>query len=215
MSDNFCNVYKKTKSPIAVALDVILNVALVLIIALLCVVILYEPILVDGESMLPTINDGDRVAISRLDKDYKRGDIVVARKGEHYIIKRVVAVEGDVIAFAWVGGEVKTFINDMNAPVDEPYINEAMRNISSSHWKGVTIANSADDLISGEYGITVGENQLFLMGDNRNHSTDSRVDGVYEESSIKGKMAFNITESKAWSFIFDIIQTNKESTKND
>ena len=70
MSDNFCNVYKKTKSPIAVALDVILNVALVLIIALLCVVILYEPILVDGESMLPTINDGDRVAISRLDKDY-------------------------------------------------------------------------------------------------------------------------------------------------
>ena len=219
MADRFCNIFIKKKSPWSIALDVVLNVVLVLLIAVFCLVSTLKTIGISGRSMYPTLNDGDQVAISRIDKSYERGDIVVAQKDDYYIIKRVIAVEGDTIAFAWDSGVVKLFIDDMTTPVDEPYIKEAMVMVDNS-GKGLFIkpAQTLEELRQNpdKYAYTIPENHLFLMGDNRNHSTDSRVDGTYDESSVIGKMVFNVTESKVLSFIFDIIQrNNKEITKHD
>ncbi|NLL72645.1 MAG: signal peptidase I [Clostridiales bacterium] len=84
------------------------------------------------------------------------------------LVKRVIATAGDVIDIK--DGEV--YLNDQL--LDEPYI------------KGITEESSV------KYPVTVGEGQLFVMGDNREHSSDSRNFGLIDVSHVEGKATFRI-----------------------
>ena len=104
---------------------------------------------VNGESMLPTLQDGDYLALQSnvIMGDLHYGDIVVARKlsfrdGEP-IVKRVIATEGQTVD---------------GMALSEPYINETMLEV----YGGT------------EFPLTVDKDCVFVMGDNRNHSADSR-----------------------------------------
>lgn len=129
-----------------------------------------------GDSMLPTCHNGDRVVVSNLFYEPEQGDIVVLRKEdfqEEPIIKRIVAVEGQTVDIDFVNGIV--YVDDQ--PLKEPYIAEPTTNPLDFNGK-----------------ITVPENSVFVMGDNRNHSTDSResVIGCVDERYIIGRVLFRI-----------------------
>lgn len=137
---------------------------------------------VSGPSMNPTLSDKDRVIVTHLNYTPERGDIVVCNsKGlEKCIIKRCIGVAGDTVVVNYNDNTVK--VN--GELINESYINETMSVQSvfdSSYLTG-----------DKEYTYTVPERTIFAMGDNRNHSTDSRSAyvGFIKLEDILGKAFF-------------------------
>lgn len=135
---------------------------------------------VSGPSMMQTLQNGDYVALlsNFLMGDLEQGDIIVARKqsfenGEP-IVKRVIATEGQTIDIHYDGDGVATVYVD-GTPLEEDYIN------------GVMLAPSYATV---QFPYTVSEGCIFVMGDNRNRSADSRYEGIgqIEKSQVLGKV---------------------------
>ena len=130
---------------------------------------------VDGGSMLPTLEDGDKIIITNLYTKLEYGDIVVLTKREFSrepIVKRVIATEGQTVDINFQAGEV--WVD--GKLLDEPYINAATtRQLDVS------------------FPVTIPEGCIFVMGDNRNKSTDSRAStiGFVDTRCVLGK-AVNI-----------------------
>ena len=121
---------------------------------------------VNGESMLPTLYHGDYLALQSnvIMGDLEYGDIVVARTLEFRdgepIVKRVIATEGQTVRIDYDNnGELCVSVDGV--VLDEPYINEEMLPIYSVPME-----------------VTVEKDCIFVMGDNRNHSSDSRVESI-------------------------------------
>lgn len=138
-------------------------------------------ITVDGASMEPTYYDGDRVLVTKLAGEAKAGDVVVITHAlEKTLIKRVVATEGQVVDFDNEQGEL---IVDGQVVSGEVY---GTRN-------GITFApESQGDLL--EFPQTVPEGCVFVLGDHRDDSTDSRKVsvGMVDRKNILGKVIFNL-----------------------
>lgn len=143
----------------------------VTVLVLICT-FLVRPVMVSGVSMQPTLREGDLMLLGLLPHTPQRGDIVVMQKqefSEQAFVKRVIAVEGDVVDIDFRTGAVT-----VNGEVlDEPYINEATH--AALDWTGPQ---------------TVPEGCLFVMGDNRNHSNDSRDAriGMVDERCVIGNV---------------------------
>lgn len=131
---------------------------------------------VDGESMLPTLTEGDRLIVSHLFYEPKAGDIVIvnSEKLNKAIVKRIIAVEGQSVDIDPEAGTVKVD----GTVLDEPYILEATKEDEGYH----------------DYPVTVPPDCVFVMGDNRMNSTDSRSEwvGFVEDEDILGKVIFRI-----------------------
>ena len=152
-----------------------------LTIALAIIVILFaffvRTIGVDGTSMVPTLQDRDQLIISHINYDEpKQGDVVVIMKESFMkdpIVKRIIATEGQ-----WVDINFSTHEVMIDGEVIyEPYINEPTA-------------------LSGtmEFPVQVPEGHVFVMGDNRNKSSDSRDVrlGMVDERCILGRVLFRI-----------------------
>ncbi len=149
---------------------------------------------VDGDSMLPTLHGGDssdhadRLIISDFLYTPQTGDIVVVNTGasERPLIKRVIATSGQTVRINFETWQVSVD----GIVLEEPYIN---------YIAGVSM-NAAD--MYSMYGIdengicefTVGEGKVFVMGDNRNNSKDSRFASVGEQDvgNILGKVILRL-----------------------
>lgn len=145
---------------------------------ILIFIFLFRIVNVDGTSMVPTLQDYDKIVITRLlgPGSYRYGDIVVLTKetwGETSIVKRVIATEGQTIDIDFDAGIVYV---DGQA-LDEPYIAE--------------LTHRELDF-AGEQVVPQG--CVFCMGDNRNKSTDSRRNtiGMIDTRCILGKVIFRI-----------------------
>ena len=154
-----------------------------LVSALVCIILVFtfcgRITRVVGSSMDPTLADGELLFVWSLGYEPKQGDVVIVNKttsdileGEA-IVKRIIATEGQIVEIVY--DENQVYIDGV--PLDEPYIFEPMRQPYTS---------TADDTY-----FEVPEGSVFVMGDNRNHSSDSRVDGVgfIDEGYIIGKAA--------------------------
>lgn len=135
---------------------------------------------VDGHSMLNTLQHGDRLLVvnSMLYHDYKYGDIVILRKDgvfddDPIVQTRVIAVEGQTVDIDFAEGIVYV---DGEA-LEEDYIREPTYTAEGT-----------------EFPLTVPEGSIFVMGDNRNGSSDSRDYrlGTVDTRYVIGKAAFLI-----------------------
>ena len=131
---------------------------------------------VDGHSMVPSLQDGDRLLVlnSTLCGGYAPGDVVVLRKESFLptpIVKRVVATAGQVVDIDFTSGTV--FVD--GKPLQEDYTSERTYTAEGT-----------------EFPLTVPEGSVFVLGDNRNHSTDSRDArlGTVDERYIIGRAVY-------------------------
>lgn len=140
----------------------------VLIVVVIVVIRIFiaTPVKVDGDSMYNTLNDNDIVLLSKL-SSIDRFDIIVLKENDNNatIIKRVIGMPGD---------KVKIRNNKI-------YINNKI--IEDEYAYGET--NDYDE-------ITLGDDEYFVLGDNRLISKDSRYFGAIKKSDIKGKAVFRL-----------------------
>ena len=146
------------------------SLAIAAVLAFFIITFVAQSFVVDGRSMEATLHDGERLFVNKFIYRFhppRRGDIIVfTPRGapDKKYIKRVIALPGDTVYI----NDGLTYIN--GEPLKEPYINEVM---------------------SGEFGpYQVPAKSVFVMGDNRNHSADSRalsIVGYVDYDSISGK----------------------------
>jgi signal peptidase I len=129
-----------------------------------------EPVLVEGDSMRPTLLPGQRVAVGPLDRPPRRGDLVVVRRpltgGGLEVVKRVVGLPGERVRL--VAGRLEVD----GLEVAEPYL-------------GGTTGGEAGDLDIG-----LGEDQYLVLGDHRAASTDGRDFGPVPAAALTGRVRF-------------------------
>ena len=144
-----------------------------LIICVLLFVFVIRVVDVRGTSMWPTLQNGDKMLVSDLFYKPKQGDVVVFKKDEYdpdkALVKRVIAVGGQEVNIDFANGIV--YVD--GEPIEEDYISE--------------LTQKKLDFIGPQ---TVPEGCVFVMGDNRNASTDSRDKriGMVDERLIIGKV---------------------------
>lgn len=123
-------------------------------------------IFVQGTSMEPNYKNGELHLISKAD-EYKRGDVVAVRVDDMVILKRIVAIEGDIV-------EIYHHCIWVNDELIEPYIKEENWNDSGAY----------------DMHLILGPSEVFLLGDDRNQSIDSRHSeiGTIKTEQIWGRI---------------------------
>ncbi len=130
-----------------------------------------HPVFASGLSMKPTIEDGSMFICNRMVKDYKTDDIVFIKVPNGtifpgHLIKRIVGVPGDTIDIR----DGQLYVNGI--PENRGF--EAM-----------------EDPGTLSYPLTLGEGEFFCLGDNRNHSADSREYGIFSQKQLQGRLSKN------------------------
>jgi signal peptidase I len=170
-------------------LDWIVVIGIALLVAFVVRTFVLAHFVVDGHSMDTTLHDGDRVFVNKLSyrlHDPNRGDVVVLHEitgaAERDLIKRVVALEGETIEMrnceVRIDGEV----------LAEPYLDPA--------------EIGTENLCGGDFGpIVVPEDHVFVMGDNRDGSQDSRAIGSIDEDDIVGRAFVVFWPTSHWRWL--------------
>ncbi|MCA9352926.1 signal peptidase I [Patescibacteria group bacterium] len=160
----------KKKSLKKEILELLRFVLIVLAVVIPIRIFVAQPFIVNGESMVPTLANGDYLIIDEVSYrtgDPERGDVVVFRdptKHNRFLIKRIIGLPGETIEIN--GSRVTIMDSGELIQLNEDYLNG---NFSSyGTWK-------------------LGENEYFAMGDNRQRSLDSRSWGVLPGDLIVGK----------------------------
>lgn len=162
----------------------------VLVIALLVVTFIGQRTIVDGSSMEPTLSDKDNLIVDKITyrfKEPQRFDVVVfPYKGSKrtYYIKRIIGLPGETVQILDDG---TILIN--NEALDEKYGNDVIKKAGR--------ASSP---------ITLGEDEYFVMGDNRNNSQDSRFEDVgnIKKSDLTGRAWMRIFPFKKFGMVKNI-----------
>ena len=131
------------------------------------------PAIVDGKSMYPTLNDNNIVILNKLDykiNGLKRFDIIVVDYNGEKLIKRVIGLPGEHIEYK----------NNML------FINGYLTNENFNH------DNTSNFKLEKVGYLKIPGDKYFVVGDNRNHSTDSRMIGLIDKKDIKGKVSLRL-----------------------
>ncbi len=174
---------KKT-NPIDSILDWLESFAFAIFVVILIFTFVLRTVVVKGESMSPNFHDKDRLIISHFNLTPEKGDILVMNSyGLHEtIIKRCIGTAGDKIRIDYNENSV-----EVNGQIiSNKYLGEPMINKPTYDQKyAVSI---------GVYEYTVPEGKIFVMGDNRNGSSDSRSSfvGFIDIEDVLGKVIFRI-----------------------
>jgi len=173
------------KNSTRMVIEWILLIGGALLIAVLIKTFLFQAFYIPSESMTPTLAVGDRVLVNKVSydlHDVNRGDIVVFKNPEESgevrdLVKRVVGLSGETVETR----EGVVFIDGV--ALDEPYLPVGTQSCGAAN--GDTQCSNF-----GPYEIPEGE--IFVMGDNRGSSKDSRVFEGVEESQIVGRVFVRI-----------------------
>lgn len=151
------------------------------IIALLIVIpiriFVAQPFVVSGESMTPSFDNGDYLIIDEISYRFnepKRGDVVVFRyplQPNRFFIKRIIGLPGETMVFKDGTVSIKNEKFPQGFSINEPYVKKHA---------------------TGNFSVTLKDNEYFVLGDNRNASSDSRVWGPLPESNIVGRAAVRL-----------------------
>ena len=163
--------YNPKRTPVENWIEWVESVSIAVAVVILLFVFVAKPANVQGSSMVPTLADGEKILITDLFYTPSNGDIVVIDSYNNYkitLVKRVIATQGDEIDIDFKTGDV--FIN--KEKIDEPYIFAP----TTTKW-------------DVEFPLVVPENKVFVMGDNRPGSKDSRNSevGFVDVRDVMGK----------------------------
>ena len=165
-------------------LELVLTIAAIFVLVELAI----PRFMVDGHSMEPNFHDADRLIVSRINYLFgapQRGDIVVFNSPQNPqgepLIKRVIGLPGETVEIS------DAIVHIDGVALDEPYIAEPCRP-----------ASCADGVWH------LGPNQYFVMGDNRNHSNDSRRFGPVKLSAIIGEALIRYWPPSDWGSVTKI-----------
>jgi signal peptidase I len=186
------------------------------LIGLIALFVIISPVKIEGGSMENTLENGQLVATYRFaPSSYSVGDVVTIKVGDKIIIKRIVAKEGDSIAFVREddgGVYLYKVVDGEWKKVNESYLKEKPV-YKSELFKDVTIYDSPSEITVA---IVIEKGKVYALGDNRNVSVDSRTYGQFKTGDIISKMAFNISENGFMNFIFTVLfPFSKGETHND
>jgi len=158
-------------------MEILETVAFVGSIFIVIYLFIMQPNQVKGSSMVPNLSEGDYIFTSKITykfRDMKRGDVVVFRSPSNpdiEFIKRIIGLPGDKVMVR----DSKVYVND--SIIQENYINA-----------NTPLANNG--FLQEGIPITVPENHIFVMGDNREVSSDSRIFGPIPISSLIGQVFY-------------------------
>ncbi|MBR6303096.1 MAG: signal peptidase I [Lachnospiraceae bacterium] len=182
---------KKYKDVLKELFSLAIHLLIALGITILFITFIAQKTVVHQTSMYPTLENADHLIVDKITyrfTDPKRFDIVIfpykyAEKKNTYYIKRVIGLPGETVRIAEDGS---IYINDKL--LEENYGAETI-NYNDTLWNRG----------KGE-GITLGDNEYFVMGDNRNNSVDSRFDiiGNVTRKEIIGRAVFRIFPFKSF-----------------
>ncbi len=162
----------------------ILSYILIIVVVVLIRMFIFDPVRVDGTSMDTTLKSGEIMILNKIyyrKNDIKRFDIIVIDEGDRDLIKRVIGLPGETIAYR----KNKLYIN--GEEISDPYP-----------------STKTDDFRIESIGFTkIPNDSYFVMGDNRAVSADSRVSeiGVIKKSKIKGRAKLVIWPIKKFGFV--------------
>ena len=169
-------LYKPPKNRLADVFEWLDVVVASVVAVVIIFTFVFRIVSIDGDSMNNTLFDGERVIITDMFYQPKRGDIVVISRNtdnssdtesyEKPIIKRVIATEGELVDIDFEQGIV--YVDGV--ALEEPYIKEA--------------THKSFDIV---FPVRVKENCVFVMGDNRNDSLDSRSSMIGEMGQVNEK----------------------------
>ena len=137
---------------------------------------------VSGSSMENTLYNGDRLLLGVIGYSPKSGDIVVIDSDEldEYIVKRIIGLSGQTVTIDYIAGTVSVD----GEVVYEPYLKDGLLDDTGNFDRGDY------DTDRQVYEYSVPEGKIFVMGDNRDRSNDSRSFGAVDADDIVGKVIF-------------------------
>ncbi|MGI2328015.1 signal peptidase I [Planococcus sp. YIM B11945] len=152
-------------------------VFLTVLIALAARQFLFEPVAVHGKSMMPTIEENDKIVISKISRIDNFDLIVFVAPDHKNLIKRVIGIPGDRIEMKedhlYINGQLK----------EEPYLKQNRIEAVQKGYSRLT-----EDMVE----FTIPSGCYYVMGDNRLNSIDSRMLGFIQEEDIVGEVKFRI-----------------------
>lgn len=167
------------KSFLKIITELIKTTAFIVLIFLIARLFFIQPFIVNGSSMEPNFHDKEYLLIDKISYRFtapKRGDVVIfhpPNRPSVFFIKRIIGLPGEKVVID--NGTI--FIYNKNYPngvaLDEPYLESSEK----------TLGNLSQTLKDDEY---------FVLGDNRNNSTDSREFGVLPKKNIAGRVFITI-----------------------
>ncbi len=173
----------KKRSPFRELLSWILTIGIPIAIVLFLNTYVGKLVVVNGTSMYPTLYDKDLLIVQTIAYTPKQGDIVICKTdpngvlGGENVVKRCIAVAGQTVTIDYDSNTVTVD----GVVLDEPYLNTSYGDVMlSGYYENAT--------------YTVPEGCIFVMGDNRNNSTDSRSDnlGMVPVENVIGREVLNI-----------------------
>jgi signal peptidase I len=181
----------KKRTPTRVLIEWVALILAAVVIAIGVKTFLFQAFYIPSESMVPTLEVGDRVLVNKLSydlHDVNRGDIVVFESGPNArwvdaghddLVKRVIGLPGETVTGCGEG----VCIN--GRPLEEGYLPDGTVTDFPASIPGCAAASPAS-------GCTVPAGRIFVLGDNRPRSQDARYNGPVKESSIVGRVFVRI-----------------------
>lgn len=151
--------------------EILPYIVIVLVVVLVRTFII-TPVRVQGSSMVPTLHNGEVLILKKFDQSYQRFDIVVLNHNSDKLIKRIIGLPGEHVAYQ----DNKLYINDQK--IDEDFLPE---DLEFEDFDTILLGNSI-----------IPENTYLVIGDNRNNSTDSRIIGFIDKKNILGTTNFRL-----------------------
>lgn len=199
--ENFFNI-KLLKKIGNIILDVVFGMVVFILMTNVGFSMFYEVSQISGGSMKPTFNEYatdkfdvlNEVAVYKNIKDYNRGDVIIYNRGGTYVIKRIVAMEGDRIKIDYdtITNQYRVFLN--GKVLEEPYLapEYSSMNQIKVKFEALYYDNKFDcaKYFDNEGYMVIPQGYFFYIGDNRTGSSDCTEYGPQPIDGLKGKVFY-------------------------